>query len=110
MPMPNGFSLNAVWMAPAEPEEAMGIAHSPAVNSAVDLPSRPPYTNTLSFDHSARVWRSLIRGASLNLSSVSRPPKPLALVEKGRLCQAPKFSIIVQVCHWIVMPQGAPDA
>ena len=52
----------------------------------------------------------LTRAGSLNLSSMSRPPKPLAFVAKGRLCQAPKFSIIVQVCHWIVMPQGTPAA
>ena len=52
----------------------------------------------------------LTRGGSLNFSSMSMPPKPFALVANGRLCQAPKFSIIVQVCHCGVKPHLAPDA
>ena len=43
MPMPNlDAPPSAFSMPAAEPDEATWKTQSPAVNSAVDLPSRPP--------------------------------------------------------------------
>ena len=42
MAMPNGTSFIACANPPAEPAEAMIIAHSPVVNFGFGLPSRPP--------------------------------------------------------------------
>ena len=42
MPMPNLSLPSAFSIADAVADEAMWKAQSPALNSAVDLPSRPP--------------------------------------------------------------------
>jgi hypothetical protein len=42
MAMPTLSLPSAFSIAEAEPDEAMCMAHSPPVTSAVDLPSRPP--------------------------------------------------------------------
>src|SRR2546428_61704 len=46
----------------------------------------------------------------LNLSSVSGPSSPFALVASGRLCQAVNCSIWVQVIQAGTIPQLAPLA
>ena len=42
MAMPTLSLPSVFWIAEAEPDEAMCMAQSPAVISAVGLPSRPP--------------------------------------------------------------------
>jgi hypothetical protein len=46
----------------------------------------------------------------LKLSTASRPSKPLALVDIGRLWKAEKFSTLIQDGQEVVKPQTAPDA
>src|SRR5258708_26265495 len=54
------------------------------------------------------MWRTTT--GLLKLSTASRPPKPLARVEIGRLWKAEKFSTLIHEGHDVVKPQTAPDA
>ena len=39
------------------------------------------------------------------------PPKPFCSVPMGWLCQADRFSVWIQLIHWVVKPQlAAPDS
>src|SRR5437764_3221066 len=64
----------------------------------------------LSFIASLRAAMCLVTIGVLNTSSVSGPSRPLALVAKGRLCQALNCSIWVQLIQAGTTPQLAPPA
>ena len=54
------------------------------------------------------MWRTT--AGLLNVSTASRPSKPLALVEIGRLWNAEKFSTLIHEGQDVVNPQTAPDS
>src|SRR4051794_12264787 len=86
------------------------MPHSPAVNFAVGWLSRPAYEKLLSFCASARL-AICVTTSGLSISSfASGPPRPFASDAIGRLCQALKFSICVQLIQAEVKPHGAPAA
>src|SRR5258705_10374919 len=51
------------------------------------------------------MWRTV--NGSLKVSTASRPPKPLALVEIGKLWKAEKFSTLIHEGQEVVNPQAA---
>src|ERR1700688_3312368 len=54
------------------------------------------------------MWRTTF--GLLNSSAASGPSSPFVFVASGRLCQALKFSIWVQLTQAAVKPQGTPPA
>ena len=54
------------------------------------------------------MWRTI--SGLLKFNTASKPSKPLALVEIGRLCTAEKFSTLIHDGHDVVMPQTIPAA
>src|SRR5258705_10338855 len=87
-------------------DEGGMLAHPREGKGGPAAGSRPPYLKLPSFCMSIRfcTWRTC--SGLLILSSVSRPPRPLALVASGTLWIALNCSNCAHVGHAVVKPHG----